>query len=538
MSGAPKTALVACLWAAASLMDGASTAAWCDPRPPAGGAVERQPAASDALGSRRADALAPFAIEAELAAELPWLRTLCAPLWGELSPDCMAELDRVYLDRDVGRNSFLGDPAGRPPYRRWAGPPPLRDRLVWRDVFEDPLALRAVVDRAAGDPRCQARRGEARHHQRAACAADAFARLSVLHGACGRTLFWGRIFDGDDQADAWPAFWERERRRLGPKEKGRRDSLAALQESELHFAWRLRKCRAVPPAALERIVAVQQTPIHFRSRRQELELSVAAGRLGSTWANSRLSAHDPSRFAEINAIAEHSLALAYLRRARAPVAVRDGCPQTSPESRHLHLPYLLAARSYDLSVGPRLDWRELPRHFSQAEIDCATPVAERLLREGWQPMEEQRDSDVTWPWAVAPPVVETRIVRRRVDLGETVRWMYENGDENWLDDEGAPIYWSSESGRAGVFSHSVFGDRHDPERPKLRSWTDEDGRSRWLDYDGVEHWIDADGAEHWVTFGGVEWILLPPEPLPPESLPDGHAAKPLPPVTLRRREAD
>ena len=233
--------------------------------------------------------------DAELAAELPWLRTLCAPLWADLSPDCMAELDRVYLDRDADRNFVLDAPWQRRPYRHGGGPQPLRDRVTWRSVFEDPRALSVAVVGAAAKPQCQAKRGEARRHLRSACAADAFARLSVLQGACARTRRWGRVLG--DRPDAWFAYWERARERLDPPAEGHGDRLARLEESELHFAWRLGKCPRTSVAD-ERIAAVRRPS---NARQQELELLVAAARLGSPWANAQLATRGPAEFADSDA---------------------------------------------------------------------------------------------------------------------------------------------------------------------------------------------------------------------------------------------
>ena len=460
-------------------------------------------------GNDRPNVLAPFAMEAELAAALPRLRRLCEPLWSDLSPECMAELDRVYLDRDVNSNALVRSPAEIPQYSQWEGPQPMRDRLVWRDVFEDPVALRVAVGRAARDPQCQAKRGEAPHHLRGVCAADAFARLSVLHGVCGRTRHWGR--------NAWAGYWERARDHLDAKG----DRLATLHERELHFAWRLQKCERTRHAAKERIVAVRPTPIQFRARHQALELFVAATRLGSTWANAQLSSRVRTDYADVNAIAEHDLALAYLRRARASAPAGYDCPQSSPQARHLHLPYLLAAKMLDQRDEPRLDWRELPRHFSQAAIHCATPLADRLLRRGWQPIKEPRGSgagefprhhlgvDDGWPWAVAPAVAEVRTIRRWLAADGTLRWIYENGDEAWFEDQGVPFHWHSASGETESGEHTMLGKRR---LPKLRTWVDESGLSRWLDNDGVEHWIDADGTEHWIDYGGIEWKVPPMRP--------------------------
>ena len=307
-------------------------------------------------------------------------------------------------------------------------------------------------------------------------------------------------WDGEEQHDGWAAEWARERRYLNedaehPNGYARR--LATLNESELHFAWRLTKCRAVPPSAMERIVALQLP--HQLGRHQHVELLQVAARLGSAWANTQAGGGG----AELNASAKSTLALAYLRRA-------SGAALGHYESPRMHLPYLLAARHYDLRADAQLDWSELEERFAKAEIDLARPTLEGILRQGWRPMEERGYKDVTWPWAIAPPVVERRVIRQRLDQAGNIRWIYPGGSEEWIDGRGT-IRIHNADGSEAVMYH---GDLIDRQLPHLRSWVDEHGRPRWLDYDGVEHWIDAGGAEHWVDFGGTEWILLPPDPLP------------------------
>ena len=457
------------------------------------------PGAADVLPVR-APASSPTV--AELTLEVPQLRRLCAPLWGRLSPECTAELDRAYMDRDVLLNRH-SDPAEYPSDsslpRGWRLIP-VEDRIVWRDVFRDPVALRVAVEEASADTQCQAWVGEAPHHLREDCAADAFARLSVLRHACDDILF----SDGRERHD-WAKTWARRRRSVDETAQdayGHALRTTTLDESELHIAWRLQQCRAVPPAATDRIVAVRISPFQSYLPSQWWGLRIVAARLGSPWANTRVGRVGLAG-ADVNATAEADLVLAYVRRAM--VAASD---------EYWHLPYLLAAREYDARGRfPRLDWNELEGHFPQAAIDHARPAVERLLRRGWQPMEEPDvDGEVTWPWTVAPPVVETRVIARRIDPGGTVRWVYESGAEHWLDSEGRGTYWDPETGETTRIGHTELG--YDRQMPKLRSWLDEHGRPRWLDHYGREHWIDADGAEHWITFRGTEWILLPPDPLP------------------------
>ncbi len=345
------------------------------------------------LGGSRPNAAAPFAIDAELAADLPWLRTLCAPLWAELSPDCMAELDRVYLDRDAGRN--LGfDAVAEAAASSFEGPQP-PGSVTWREVFEDPRALRGTVRRAADNPQCQAKRGEAPHHLREACAADAFARLSVLHGACGRTRHWG--LELVDQPNEWAAYWERAREHLDPTAEGRRDRLAALEESELHFAWRLRKCRGTV-AARQRIVTVRKTPVQFRFRGQELELLVAAARLGSPWANARLDAWDPAGFADSDAVWPWAVAprVVEVRTIRRRLAA-DGT---------LRWTYANGDEAWFDDHGVPTHWHS---ESGETETGSKTMLGKR-----------QRPRSAAW-----------------VDDGGLSRWQDYDGVEHWIDADGA-----------------------------------------------------------------------------------------------------
>ena len=433
----------------------------------------------------------------DLASAVPQLRRLCTPLWRDLSPQCMATLDSIYLGRDVTLNLHSGPeerPSSLQPYWR---PIFVGDRIAWRDVFRDPIALRAAVEAAAANSQCHARVGEARHDLREACAADAFARLSVLRHACNRTLYLDAR-----ESQRWNEEWARERQTVDRTLQDGDDyalRVAAIEESELHFAWRLRKCRAVPSAATSRITALRLSPFERYFISQWWELTVIAARIGSPWASARAGRVGLAG-ADVNATAELDLALGYLRRAK-----------LQKSGQFWHLPHLLAARTHDLRrEAPLLDWSNLQQHFSHAEIDAAQPAVDRILREGWQPtMNEEVLNEVTWPWAIAPPVLETRLIRRWYQDG-SVRWRHEDGLEVWIGEDGYSHFVSPDGSESTAHSSRLSERR----RPKLRRWVDEHGRSRWLDYHGREHWIDADGAEHWITFGGIEWILLPLEPMP------------------------
>lgn len=431
----------------------------------------------------------------ELAVGIAHLRDVCTPLWERPPSKCVAALDSVYFHRDVTRN-WHSEPLQGPAEgdKRLWGPLPLSDRIVWRDVFDEPMELRSAMEKAMAEPRCRAMPGHAPHGLREACAADALARLSVLHRACGRILYW----DGSADHEGWAAEWALERERLAERGPGLGDAqrIARLDESELHFAWRVAKCRAVPSAAMARIIGLRVP--HYRLGIQDVELLQVAARLGSVWANTQAGGDGT----ELNAASDANLGLAYVRRA-------FGAALGHYDSQDRYLPYLLAAREYDVRTGTRLDWSELEQRFSEATLRRARPALERLLRRGWQPMQERPSTDITWPWTIAPPVVDTQRIRRRLDESGNMRWRYESGTEEWIDGDGVNHILEPD-GSESVIIHD--GPLRSPQHPSLRSWVDENGRRRWLDIDGVEHWIDDEGAEHWIDFRGTEWILLPPEP--------------------------
>ena len=97
----------------------------------------------------------------------------CTDIWAsELPKSCMAMPDQRHLDEDV-RHSRPPKAAEHPgglnySYSSWS-PLPKVDRILWRDVFREPLALRNAVAQAASQPRCQAMAGDAVHELRSTC---------------------------------------------------------------------------------------------------------------------------------------------------------------------------------------------------------------------------------------------------------------------------------------------------------------------------------------------------------------------------------
>ncbi len=423
----------------------------------------------------------------------------CTDIWADLPKPCMAMLDQRHLDADV-RNTrppkaAVGQGLPYQPTYRWS-PLPKVDRFVWRDVFENPLALRNAVAEAANQPRCRAMAGEAAHGLRSACSADAFARLAMLHHACGEMLYW----DGSEYHEGWEVEWEWHRQVL-KEEAGEEDyaqRAAWLREQELAHAWRLAKCRQVPKEALRPIEMIR--PPHFMGNMsgdqydQGYSLLRVAARLGSVWANTQIVVDER----QVNSTAKVNLTFAYLQQ-----AFRTSDWSFVPET--MQLPLLLTAREHDLRGSePQVDWSELAQEFSDQEIDAAGPAVESLLGKGWQPLRETAQNSPTEPWAIAPPVVERMFIARRHDDAGNVRWRYPSGSESWFGIDGE------------IHQADPDGEWFMSEGPQIasagvvtRRWIDDDGKERWADKFGHEHWLDEDDAEHWIDWEGTEWILLP-----------------------------
>lgn len=439
-------------------------------------------------------------------------RRLCGPLWGELSADCFAALEQRYLRRPIDLNRHSADTASADPslrrQRRWR-PRPARDVIVWHDLFANPAGLRQSVEAALADPRCRVFAGQPRFDLRRTCAADAMARLAELQTACSDIRYWDEnaeyhvIHGLDDEliGHGWPAEWSLEYKILegeaaAPAEYWRRRR--ALEESEVHFRWRLARCRAVPAAAFAWLE--QLLPHDFEWQQdQSSHLHTLAMRLGSTWANVYYGGEANS----MNALAEFDIALAYLHRATVL-----GLWRRPPASRALS--YLLAAREVDSQRRhPTIDWRGFDEAYGEPEVAAARPCAETILAAGWWPFPERSVEDPLWPWMREVEVVRTALVRQRLDHKGLVRWVHEDGTQKWLD--GSWLHTRDPDGTetAVITSRAQLQDRR---LPPVRGWQDEDGRRRWVDVYGDEHWIADDGSEHWIEGDGTEWILLPLEP--------------------------
>ena len=159
-----------------------------------------------------------------------------APLEG-ISAACENALERCYASMPVyDMHSY---PRGKP--REWWVPPHRHDRIVWWDLLDDPSSLRERVDIAMRRPECVAPEGATRRDLRASCDAASMTRLSLLLQAC--LPFYKQE---DAEPRDWREEWEWEFEDVADANDDEVQPKEILAERVLHFAWRLRRCRAVP----------------------------------------------------------------------------------------------------------------------------------------------------------------------------------------------------------------------------------------------------------------------------------------------------
>ena len=415
------------------------------------------------------------------------LKRLCPAPSDTVSEECFAALETRYLHRPVFCDSHAS-PSRWTEYRPPSWALPRNDLLVWQDVFDDVVALRKRVEAATHDPACRLREHEFDPALRGPCAADAMTRLAVLHRACRGALAWEE--EANTYFYGWRYAWDELRAALDEwVDDDHWQRVANVDESELHFAWRMAKCRAVPKPVLELLPRLRP-PSHYERTDQHDLLIVAAARLGSPWALAMTGVSNSFRkdTVAVELWPDPILPLAY-------AALGQQAGQSG-------LAYLLAARAEDLrSETPWFDWRGLERSYSAEEVRAALPVAKRVREHGWPPRCIRQRGDSPWPWADLPTVVRREFVRRRIDEQGNIRWVYRSGAEERLE-HGVPHYVAPD-GEELIFYHSALA------QPTVRRWTDADGTERWIDESGNEHWLDADGMEHWIDLDGTEWILLP-----------------------------
>ena len=405
-------------------------------------------------------------------------------------------MERRYMERPVycALDSTPMEWSWTRPWR----PRPRNEVLVWDDVFDDVAAVRQKVEAAVRDPACRLRENEFRPDLRQPCAADAMTRLAVLHRACRGAL--ATEAEANPHFQGWRLQWAELRGVIEASgDEDYRRLVASLEESELHFAWRMAKCRAVPKPILEALPKLRPPSFYAPADQYDL-LIVAAARLGNPWAivMAGVSMRSGTNAVAVEQWPDAPLPLAY-------VALSFQSAQSS-------LPYLLAAREEDLrSETPWFNWRGFEQTASAEQIRAALSQAERIRAHGWPPCCEPQRGDSPWPWTDLPTVVSRKFVRRRIDEEGNIRWVFRSGAEEWFKD-GRTYIVNPDGEELILISHSRVGS------PILRRWTDANGTERWVDEWGDEHWLDADGTERWIDLDGTEWILLPVgKPFPPES---------------------
>ena len=336
---------------AAQAPDGNAPAA---ARDPGNGAVP-PPAADPAQGLDRDHAL--------------W--QICPSLWGDLSDDCVAELELRYADGSAEIDTPILPPPLLPP----------RTPITWRQAYADPAATRRTVAAALRNPECSVAMDQVRLDLREVCAADAMARFAILQHQCGTILLRG--------VDVY----QRQQKDLSSKLEDSAsldvDEYRRLRtESWFESAWHVRKCRdaeSTVTAWLPEFPAPSEDPLG-NSHDQSLHLIMAAARLGSEWALAHMLGSEwalsrlPGSVARINAMAELDLATAYAARAMMTGSVES--------DRYLH--YAMAAGYYAQmrGVSPHEIW--LPAgecgSFGGRRCQAAIQEARRIVERGWQPM--------------------------------------------------------------------------------------------------------------------------------------------------------
>ena len=303
-------------------------------------------------------------------------------------------------------------------------PEPSNLRVHWRDVFAAPLETRARVEDALAQPDCLVAEGYYRPDRRDACAAADLATLGILHEAC--VPFLGR----DAYAD-WEGEWAREFERLDEEVPDQGDVYnrrrSILEEARIHFAWRLQKCRAVPPDALAPLAALPTPPPHYDNPdwHQGYAMIRAALRLGDDWALAHMIASN----ATVNVLWQSNRTAAYLHRA-GKAFVRSSGPE-------IELAYLMVAMAHDIGARQsRFDWSGWSNAFTAAEIDAAQRIARETLASGWVPLPETQPAHREERASAAEPRDPSKVVVRR--------WITEDGKERAMTADGTVLVTGSE----------------------------------------------------------------------------------------------
>ena len=164
------------------------------------------------------------------------LRAACSSLIGELTAECESALERRFVDM-------------------WAhSPSSLVPGVTHGELFTLDESTYVAVRTALARPECRVPPGRMRTDLRQTCAADAMARLALLHRAC-----FGWIAQDPDGSERLrlETRLENERWDVEPDNAewlDQEDYLKAREQRELNAferSWEYRKCRAMPAGALE-----------------------------------------------------------------------------------------------------------------------------------------------------------------------------------------------------------------------------------------------------------------------------------------------
>ena len=164
------------------------------------------------------------------------IRAACPSLIGELTAQCESALERRFVGRWRQR------------------PRALVSGVTYREIFALDGSTYAAVRAALARSECRVPPGRLRVDLGESCAADAMARLGLLHFACDRWAAQAR--DADERLRVETRF-ENERWEVEPDNAEWLDQeqyLAAREVKELNAydrSWVYRKCRAMPVEALE-----------------------------------------------------------------------------------------------------------------------------------------------------------------------------------------------------------------------------------------------------------------------------------------------
>ena len=230
------------------------------------------------------------------------LWNLCPSPWSGIGEQCAAALDGRYQGEPVGLAQLHKNPM------LWErSPPAASDGIEWRDVFADPEETREAATAALGREECHVPEGETRPDLGETCAADAIAKLAMLHEACVMPLVMHSDFNpwrapgveptwfgpSDDQLDERWAYW------IGRLDQDPSlsveeywDRRKEIDDARFRFAWRLMRCKAVPETSLAWLESLPTPTGNPQNEHQGGHLTGIAARLGSEWAQREIEQAD------------------------------------------------------------------------------------------------------------------------------------------------------------------------------------------------------------------------------------------------------